>query len=211
MRNTVKKAMAIFTPSHQEGNYLENLNRAYIDLKYAPTSQADIEVKFKLYRDEDNYHAPYGCSSSGYRNVNRIVFVTQTKPRYMLIQWMNSSAKEVRYDFDSNPLYTPITFIKKGYENFINGIELKSNANPPTYETSPQDMALFCDYNEKIGKNAFGKMAIYYFKLWDNLNDGKGKTLIFDLVPVVKDGVACMYNKVDDSYLYGIDGEFTIG
>ena len=46
----------------------------------------------------------------------------------------------------------------------------------------------------------------YYTKIW------KDNTLLYDLIPVVKDNVGCMYNKVDGTFFYNAgSGDFIIG
>lgn len=78
-----------------------------------------------------------------------------------------------------------------------------SASNRYRYYDSTHKLGLFGGYYSNAVHCLDENSKLYYFKLWKN------NQLIYDLIPVLDNtNVACMYNRVDDSFWYSEGGQF---
>lgn len=90
----------------------------------------------------------------------------------------------------------------------INGQSVKGEKDISFVGKSAQPFSLM---NGETGKSIeyqnenISRIKFFGFKQWD------GDTLVLDAIPVEYNGVKCLYNKVDDTYIYADDGNSLIG
>jgi len=78
----------------------------------------------------------------------------------------------------------------------VNGIRYRYSAREIVLPDEGHTMFLFAWRNASDNASGFTKAKCYYYKVYKN------NTLIQDLIPVVKDRVPCMYDKVTKTFFY---------
>lgn len=185
-------------PYDRQIEYIQNTNKSCIVTDYIPTG-ANIKIQGKFYLV--NYFTSYSPwfsaytseTADGYRiirantNDSKIYFVCGSKAGTSgsaTISGLNNT-----YEFELTR--SQIT---------INGVT--SSFTPANGTTNTGNFAIFSN----SGKTTFARGRLYYLKVFD------GDTAIFDFIPVRKNGLGYLYDRVNGE-LFGNNGSgsFTLG
>ena len=177
-------------PYDAELQYLQSSGAQYIDLGKKATTSTKIEVKFSL--SNTVTQAVYGSAESNYGC------------------FFGTSATSVVFcNFTNDPISPSRTLsANTDYTVIQNGTSLKINSWNNTVKApraTTYNLALFARrLSGEVQRNMSGKL--YYFKMYN------GNDLVLDLIPVSKNNVGYMYDRVSGE-LFGNDGtgSFTLG
>lgn len=171
-------------------NYIQSNGTQFIDTGFKPNQNTKVEIKMQSSNRDGDSVWIFGCQTS----------------------WGNNGFAVSTYtaEFGNSNTTTGVNFYD-GVDHtiiFDKGVLKKDGSTIWTGSGTFQTI-----YNMYIsGINAAGTGIsligkIYYAKIWDN------GTLIRDYLPCLdKDGVACLYDKVEKKYYYNAgSGEFTAG
>ena len=87
------------------------------------------------------------------------------------------------------------------YSLDVDGKPIFPAAEPPSGFVASGKLALFASHERQTNYGNHFRGKLYSFRAWSNATDRT--TMCLDLIPCKKDGVACLYNKVDGRYLQG--------
>ena len=187
-------------PYDAEVEWLQNPVGAYIHLPYKPSNTIGYEVKWcKGDSDATLERAPIGCWTGWKSNMwGDDLKEVESK---ILCCW------GANYNYISSVTYPANNFAvwkRVNNEFYYNGVKRSTNT-AYTFQ-STRDIYLF---GINIGSVQYNNpMKIAYCKIFNSSNN----SLIFDLIPVRKDGVGYMYDKIS-GVMYGNNGTgaFTFG
>lgn len=178
-------------------NYIQSSGTQYIDTGFKPNNNTRVVLYAQMVgaTSQSAYYCPFGCRGGGLffelykassNNWNLTFLWNNTYTNYFTIDYSARHTFEINKNVatvDSTSLtYTNATF-QLGYNLFV-GAD-----------------------NEAGSATAIVPMKIYSCKIWDN------GTLIRDYLPCLdKDGIACLYDQVNEEYYYNAgSGAFTAG
>ncbi len=173
--------------------YLESTGGQWIDTGFIPDNNTGIEIKIQnLAGNSENYF--FGAGQSAFvRSFESYIWGST-------LQFTYSSVT-------ANALPDNTPFILNWRKNVLHYIQNNNDVliNLPTSSfVSPYSMYLFAIHRASYST---GRSRIYYCKLYDN------HVLVRDFIPVLdKDGVPCMYDKVEGKFYYNAGtGQFIAG
>lgn len=179
------------TSQYQQLEYIESTGTQYIDTEYIPDSNTSVEIQVELqnlYNDTNSNKGILGSRTSATSNTFSLI-CGGSDLLYSGYGTTNTTTTLLLY---KNVLYT----IKKYKNTTMVNDETITTANNESF-TSPYALVLFAVRNGNVVPEFHSNMKLYYCKI---LN---GETLVRDYVPVLdKDGVACLYDKVEGKYYY---------
>lgn len=198
--------------------YLESTGTQYIDTNYKPNSNTKIELEYMPAANYSTFMNIYGTQDSS--SSERFYSLVSGTPYYLQVNFSNNSNPSV-WGFNKNG--TLNTNGNGTFSNILQRVKLSVDKSSVKIE-SPEysntyNMTSYstwgnrvnCNYNLVLfARNTGGVVSnnfngkIYYFKIYDNGN------LVRYYIPVIdKDGVACLYDKVEDKFYYNKgSGEF---
>ena len=191
-----------WTPYSAQIEYLESTGTQYIDTGVVATGGNTIETRIT----PTNQWFFVGSVCTQVENIpdktRNVVFNRGSNTLYV--------QKGNNYDnsFDMRNFSSPMDIYLKTSNEYlvakINNQILINNNNTPILQTQTQSVKL--GYDNWDG--TFFKQKNYYIKIWDN-ND----ILVRDMIPVLdKDGVPCMYDRVEKKFYYNAGtGDFIAG
>lgn len=109
---------------------------------------------------------------------------------------------------DSPSADNKYTIVISHTDILINGQSVKGEKDVSFVGKSPKTFSLM---NSETGGSIeyqnenISRIKFFGFKQWD------GDNLVLDAIPVEYNGVKCLYNKVDETYIYADDGNSLIG
>lgn len=173
---------------HIELDYLKSTGVQYIDTGFIANQDTKVEMKYKMSQSKELMTSAvpiFGSRTNGTKNAY-----------YFAIE------KNGRLFFNYNTKYQYTTSINDLNEHIIlydkNYIYLDSNSITSLLYNNfscPANMLLFgASVDGFIKLSSY--LSIYYTKIWDN------NTLIRDFIPVLKDGIPCMFDRVNNEYYY---------
>ena len=180
--------------NHTMLNYLYADNSPYIDTGIK--SQSGITVEAQLRTTYSSTSGWFGSRDSV--NVNSFLMVRNVElyPRYGTL---SPSGLTFISDYTVNHIYK-----MANNQVYIDNVLVQTNT-AQTF-TGNYNMLLFA-YASGVSKTLGRQLYVSYFKVWNSSG-----TLIQHLIPVLKDGVYCMYDNVSGTYYYNQGaGSFTGG
>lgn len=188
--------------------------KSWINTNICPNANYSIEMRFRMTQCiEGQYDNLFGCRYS-YTNsygttTGRDSYAAWFDAFDDCILWFGISSgrnnDRLFYDATDHTKYNTMDTFKT--LRLINGIIYINNEMLKSFGTSNGKhqfsyplYLMSCNADDILSENSVDNahMEMLYCKLWDD--DGE---LILDLVPVLKsNGVVCLYNKVNSSYLY---------
>ena len=184
------KGWDVYTPIE----YLESTGTQYIDTGYKFSSNnASIHTSFVP------TNVDIGRIFGSYNGTRGFSFYIWSK----LTIGCGGTDMQTNVDIDTNVLYTVYVTANKGsLSGNVNGINISGTYTGSIVNNS--NSYLFRT-NERLPYYFHGKL--YYFQIYDN------NTLVRDFIPVLdKDGVPCMYDKVERKFYYNAGtGDFIAG
>lgn len=174
-------------PDYTEVNYIKTTGTQWIDTRYYPTYLTNYEIDMELTNPiprswqqivastmYNNADVKLYCGSDVNNNIRAQIY---NDPYNTILPNSNSGRIKIRTDgsdiYYNDAFYVTINRTRTGTENNYMWI-----ANAPQQSNLPTDM------------------TIYSFKMWEN------GVLIKDLIPVLNNGIACLYDKVNNIYYY---------
>lgn len=183
---------------------------SYIDtgIKPKPSGRVKIGIKFNDWESNTPYQALFGGYDSNTKNFGVVVWMGQDEhTTYFLDGTQNGQAifnyePETYYNFEYNASTKTLT---------INGTDYVFSSVTALSTQSNLNIYLFTDNSIGSTMTAYNttytlKGKIYYFQYYE------GDTLVADFIPVFKNGVAGMLNKVNDVFYTNAGiGSFSVG
>lgn len=183
--------------AHMELAYLQSSGTQSINTGILGKSGLKVEIKASFLAPSSTAFL-FGSRANTYTNC----FVLLTMNSHIRTDYGTSSNYEI-----SDTLLTstnPYVIVKDQNLTYIDGV-LKSTLTQATFSNA-YPMFLF-SANTTGATSTSIKAKIYYCKIWDS-----NGTLLRDFIPVNKDGVCCMHDKVTMGYFYNQGtGEFIGG
>lgn len=171
-------------------NYIQSNGTQFIDTGFKPNQNTKVEIKMQSSNQDGDSVWIFGCQTSW--GSNGFAVSTHTaefgySTTITDVNFYDGSDHTIIFDKgvlkkDGSTIWTGSGTFQTIYNMYISGINAAGT-----------------------GISLIGK--IYYAKIWDN------GTLIRDYLPCLdKDGVACLYDKVEKKYYYNAgSGEFIAG
>ena len=187
-----------------EVEYLQSSGTQYIDTNVAFTDGFAWEVKFEGGQRDKSI---IGARSSSVRTSCLYYYSTSARNYTMPIGSSNGLNTPFNLGISGTGVHVVKAEISSSKGNvWVDGEQKYANQSFSGNYISNVSCAMF---SSKYGNNDFREKTsakIYYFKMW------QGSTLVCDFIPVRKDGVGYMYDKVSGE-LFGNDGtgSFTYG
>ena len=177
-------------PYDYEIQYLESSGAPYIDTGVYITKSTTVEISHQviaLYADVSGDISYFSCWTSN----NQCAYCFRTGSNAIRTRWGSSTSTELAVSKNDMILFT-VDGTKYVNKNVTKNTTKSANTGS-SYPTN-QTFRLF------VG-TANRPVRIYYAKVGT-----------LDLIPVVKDNVPCMYDKVGKTFFYNAgSGDFTAG
>lgn len=197
---------------HMEVASIISDGRSWINTNICPNANYTIEMRCRLTECvEGVYDQFFGCrktvDSSVHTGIIDMAF-GNTADGILSVYLSDGYLAEKQYympEYDNHP-GTKSTYMDFRTYKIDKGVFSVDGETWHTFtvtdtntERYPYPLYLMtCNINDEALDNNLAYMEMTYCKMWDD--DGE---LILDLVPVLKsNGVVCLYNKVNSSYLY---------
>ena len=174
---------------YTELEYIESTGTQYIDTKYICSNDTKIEIDFTVVNFDTRLNALFGiiCASVGANSY--------------FYSWINNKKLQLRFGAVGKTMPTELeigqryVLIQGKQTANVNDVELGGWSNTLTKATN--SIFLMALRNNTAASYQF-KGRIYSFKIYEN------DILAMDLIPVFdnKIGVACMYDKISNEFLY---------
>ena len=170
-------------------NYIQSSGTQYIDTGFKPNQNTKVEIKMQSSNQDGDSVWIFGCQTSWGSNGFAVSTYTAEfgTSQTTGINFYDGNDHTIIFDKgvlkkDGSTIWTGSGTFQTIYNMYISGINAAGT-----------------------GASLIGK--IYYAKIWDN------GTLIRDYLPCLdKDGVACLYDQVNEEYVYNAGtGVFTTG
>ena len=173
---------------YTELEYIESTGTQYIDTKYVCSNDTKIEIDFTI-------------SSFDTRNALFGIIDASVGANSYFYSWINNKKLQLRFGQFGKTMSTELeigqryVLIQGKQTANVNDVELGGWSNALTKATN--SIFLMALRNNTIASYQF-KGRIYGFKIYEN------DILAMDLIPVFdnKIGVACMYDKISNEFLY---------
>lgn len=173
---------------YTELEYIESTGTQYIDTKYVCGNDTKIEIDFTI-------------SSFDTRNALFGIIDASVGANSYFYSWINNKKLQLRFGRVGKTMSTELeigqryVLIQGKQTANVNGFELGGWSNALTKATN--SIFLMALRNNTTASYQF-KGRIYGFKIYEN------DILAMDLIPVFdnKIGVACMYDKISNEFLY---------
>lgn len=178
-------------PYDYEVEYLQGDGKAYIDLGIPASTfyNVDFELKFEILQNKT-----YVFGGCGVNNRQFTIYLQRYR-----FDWCGS------YSFSNTLSLNQPYIIKQENDTLtVDGTSIAVNK-----QNISANMALFEQDTTKPARDTTFDGRIYYFKCTSPV-DG---SLVYNYISVVKDGVPCMYDTVNDIFYYNArnEGAFTAG
>lgn len=181
--------------------YLQNPVGGFIRLPYKPSNNTGYEVKWCKADSQNLERSPLGC----WHTWKSVMWGDDFKQQntQILCCWGND------YKSISTNTYPATNFViwrRVGTKFYYNGSNVVTNTSY-TFQSN-NDIFLFGININNISPSYTNTMKIAYCKIFDSTTN----KLFFDLIPVRKNGIGYMYDKVSGK-LFGNTGSgtFTLG
>ncbi|MGO5077457.1 hypothetical protein ACTQ3J_06465 [Oscillospiraceae bacterium LCP25S3_E3] len=173
---------------YTELEYIESTGTQYIDTKYICSNDTKIEIDFAI-GSFDTRNALFGIIDSSV-GANSYFY-----------SWINNKKLQLRFGQFGKTMSTELeigqryVLIQGKQKASVNDVELGGWSN--TLTKAANSIFLMALRNNTVASYQF-KGRIYGFKIYEN------DILVMDLIPVFdnKIGVACMYDKISNEFLY---------
>ena len=174
---------------YKELEYIESTGTQYIDTKYVCSNNTKIEIDFAIDSFDTRANALFG------------IIDTSIGANSYFYSWINNKKLQLRFGSTGKTMPTELEIgqryvaILEKQKASVNDVELGGWSNTLTQST--KSIFLMAVRNNIIASYQF-KGRIYGFKIYEN------DILAMDLIPVFdnKIGVACMYDKISNEFLY---------
>lgn len=174
---------------YTELEYIESTGTQYIDTKYICSNDTKIEIDFTVVNFDTRLNALFG------------IIDASVGANSYFYSWINNKKLQLRFGPDGKTMSTELeigqryVLIQGKQKASVNDVELGGWSNALTKATN--SIFLMALRNNTIASYQF-KGRIYGFKIYEN------DILAMDLIPVFdnKIGVACMYDKISNEFLY---------
>ena len=174
---------------YTELEYIESTGTQYIDTKYICSNDTKIEIDFTVVNFDTRLNALFG------------IIDTSVGANSYFYSWINNKELQLRFGQVGKTMSTELeigqryVLIQGKQKASVNDVELGGWSNALTKATN--SIFLMALRNNTIASYQF-KGRIYGFKIYEN------DILAMDLIPVFdnKIGVACMYDKISNEFLY---------
>ena len=184
-------------------SYIESTGTQYIDTGFKPNNNTSVEMKVLIPSSQDGKYVRFFEARNSISGVEGAFGILTFDDDNQLLQ--------LRYDFTANlsngQLAEETEYVIRTDKNkmYVND-ELKITQTASTFQTN-YNLYLFGFHIPTELSSNQGIYRLFYFKLYD------GDTLIRDFVPALdEDGVACVYDKISETYFYNQGtGEFLYG
>ena len=174
---------------YTELEYIESTGTQYIDTKYVCSNDTKIEIDFTVVNFDTRLNALFG------------IIDASVGANSYFYSWINNKKLQLRFGPDGKTMPAELeigqryVLIQGKQTANVNDVELGGWSNTLTKATN--SIFLMALRNNTIASYQF-KGRIYGFKIYEN------DILAMDLIPVFdnKIGVACMYDKISNEFLY---------
>lgn len=174
---------------YTELEYIESTGTQYIDTKYVCSNDTKIEIDFTVVNFDTRLNALFG------------IIDASVGANSYFYSWINNKKLQLRFGPVGKTMSTELeigqryVLIQGKQKASVNDVELGGWSNALTKATN--SIFLMALRNNTIASYQF-KGRIYGFKIYEN------DILAMDLIPVFdnKIGVACMYDKISNEFLY---------
>ena len=190
--------MMSFEKKYTPVEYLESTGTQYIDTRYKPNGNTEVEFKYQTPTQNKSQQGLFGARDRG--NNRFTLFTGIVKNGFQADYATDSSLTNYNQNIPGVD-GTAINVIKMSNSFTINNNDIKK-ISKVNFQNS-QNMYLFANNNNGIAQLPM-KGYIWYFKIYDN------DTLVRDYIPVLdSSGIPCLYDKVEDKFYYNEgSGEF---
>lgn len=183
-------------PYDYEVEYLELVGgMSYIDTGYMPEEQSEIEIyiKFLYYSSSNNSSRVLSSSAIDVVNSNQYCLVrVDSGGQVVMSCFVGSSVSTVDNVVKANEIVEVyMSQSSKSYKINTEGIDYTGVfTDNPSYRKPIRNIVLFSDMSNRM----------FYGKIFGCTIKNYGQ-LVRDIIPVVKNGIACMYDKVSGEIL----------
>lgn len=174
---------------YTELEYIESTGTQYIDTKYVCSNDTKIEIDFTVVNFDTRLNALFG------------IIGASVGANSYFYSWINNKKLQLRFGQVGKTMPAELeigqryVLIQGKQKASVNDVELGGWSNTLTKATN--SIFLMALRNNTAASYQF-KGRIYSFKIYEN------DILAMDLIPVFdnKIGVACMYDKISNEFLY---------
>ena len=174
---------------YTELEYIESTGTQYIDTKYVCSNDTKIEIDFTVVNFDTRLNALFG------------IIGASVGANSYFYSWINNKKLQLRFGPVGKTMSTELeigqryVLIQGKQKASVNDVELGGWSN--TLTKAANSIFLMALRNNTAASYQF-KGRIYGFKIYEN------DILVMDLIPVFdnKIGVACMYDKISNEFLY---------
>lgn len=184
--------------------YIENFDTCYIDTGIKGSGSQKVECEFMPIQKTDGYNCVYGARTTAGKKDDGIYIYSNNSNNNVNRQYIaynTSYAANITSTINVNTKYKIVqnkgTFI-------LNGTVVKTYTDA-TFTCPTATIFIFDGNNNGTRGNYYGYFRLYLFKIWND------DVLVRDYIPVVKDNIAYLYDKVSGQLFGNASGSGGFG
>ena len=169
--------------------YIENFDTCYIDTGIKGSGSQRVECEFMPIQKTDGYNCVYGARTTAGKKDDGIYIYSNNSKNNINRQYIAYNTAYAINITSTINLNTRYTIVQDKWTFILNGNVIKTHTDA-TFTCPTATIFIFDGNNNGTRGNYNGYFRLYSFKLWND------DVLVRDYIPVVKDNIAYLYDKV---------------